>query len=100
MTVFKGSRYEGVDAIKIVDEDGNEKRILKDREFTNLDIGDTVRKKDTDEMDLMAFVEYDNEELWWVIADANRENLPLQDFIGLPQYTEINIPAQEAVRDL
>lgn len=99
MTVFKGSRYEGVEAIELVDENDNKKRLLKDRGFTDFPISETIRYSSSDELDLSAFIEYGDEKLWWIIADANRENLPMEDFIDIESNSKVRLPASEAVQD-
>jgi hypothetical protein len=97
MTIFDDSRYRNVDAIKIVDEDGQEKRILKERQFSNFPVEDIVTYTRDDVVDLSAFVEYGEEHLWWIIADANRENIPLEDILSLDSGDRIGIPDPDAV---
>lgn len=100
MTVYKGSRYEGVEAIEITNEEGEKKRLLKDRNFTNFPISETIRYSSDDELDLSAFIEYGDERLWWVIADANRDNLPIEDLLDIESNTKIKLPASSAVQDV
>jgi hypothetical protein len=99
MAIPEGSRYEGVNATKIVEEDGTVKRFLHDR--GNIDVNDfakTSRLTKKDLLDLVAFVEYDDESLWWLIAEANEENLPLDTLLKLKENTQIKLPAPNEIR--
>lgn len=101
MSISEGSRYEGVPATKIVEEDGTVKRFLHDRPKLNVNnFAKDARLAEGDELDLVAYVEYDDESLWWTIADANEERLPLDITLDLEENTKLNIPAGEELRGL
>lgn len=79
--ILRGSRYEGVRFTGIRTEDGKIRKFLHDRRvFTKEDIGarsfeHTVVGQET--FDSLADSFYDDQELWWLIADVNDFLFPL-----------------------
>ena len=81
MPIFRGSRYEGVEFTGVRDFRGNVRRTLHDRRSRGPeDLGDgaVVHTLQTDEeLDLLAFRYGNKARLWWLIADANGIDFPL-----------------------
>jgi len=74
MSIFSGSRYEGVNLIAI-QENGTTRVLFEDREPISLDdfAGDPIQVtvQVSDEIDFIAARFYGRSTLWWIIADVN-----------------------------
>ena len=95
MGVYKGSRYEGVGAMALLESDGKVRMVLNSRTpFTMEDVGDNfIMHKVTagEQLDEIAYRYYKKEWLWYLIADVNQIFWP-QD---LAPRTELVIPMGE-----
>jgi len=86
MTVFRGSRYEGVEFTAIRGANGLVKKFLHNRKpVTVEDVGEdffvrTIQRED--QFDDIAFEFGGKSRLWWVIADVNEEFFPFDPKIG------------------
>lgn len=75
MPIYSGSRYQGVDYTGTLDRNGKERKLLHDRRIFSLDdvkddaIEHTVSGKER--LDTIADTYYQDEDLWYLIADVN-----------------------------
>lgn len=93
--IYKGSRYEGVGAMGLLDQNSKVRKILNDRvPFTMNDVGESFIVHEFqagEQLDLIAFKYYKKEWLWYLIADVNGIMWP-QD---IPPRTKLVIPTGE-----
>jgi len=93
--VYKGSRYEGVGAMALLERDNKVRMVLNSRiPFTMADVGENfVIHKVTagEQLDEIAYKYYRKEWLWYLIADVNNISWP-QD---LDPRMELVIPLGE-----
>lgn len=75
MSILRGSRYQGVPFTGIKTLDGKTRKFLHDRRiFSAKDIGTNSIEyvvQGEEELDSIADKFYDDETLWWLIADVN-----------------------------
>jgi hypothetical protein len=95
MSVFKGSRYEGVKFTGILGKDGKVRRYLHAREPFNVN---QMRKplvfhdfQQDEQLDQLAWEYSGKPRLWWLLADISKIMFPLEIEPG----TEIIIPTRE-----
>ncbi len=81
MPILRGSRYEGVPFTGIKDLDGKIRKFLHDRRiFTKEDIGARAIEHTVvggQQFDSLAEEFYEDQSLWWLIADVNDFLFPL-----------------------
>ena len=75
MPIFRGSRYEGVPYTGVKTRDGKTRKFLHDRRvFTQDDIGERAFEHvvvGQEQLDGLANLYYNDQNLWWLIADVN-----------------------------
>lgn len=73
--ILSGSRYENVPFTGLKFADGRTKKLLHDRRiFGPADIGDNSFEhtiEGDEQLDVLADRFYDDDTLWWIIADVN-----------------------------
>jgi len=81
MPIFKGSRYEGVKITGFTTASGQLRAFLHSRnKLSSADIGEDFiihRVKQGDTIDGLAFEYGGKTRLWWIIADVNDLEFPL-----------------------
>ena len=91
MGIFAGSRYEGVEYVKIIDTDGKSKQYLLQRKPISPDDVLTFNVhwlKEKEELDLIADEVFADGRKWWIIAEVNEIDFPFDLEAG----TKIIIP--------
>jgi nucleoid-associated protein YgaU len=100
MAILRGSRYEGVAFTGIRTVDGKTKKFLHDRRiFTLKDVGANTFEhmvKGQETLDGLAETFYENQNLWWLIADVNNILFALD----LQPGTILKIPNRAVLADL
>lgn len=76
VTFFKGSRYEHVGEVELVDGQGRVVRYKRTRFIVDPPAGGTHLVHEHERLDRLAFSAYGDVERWWLIADANRAIWP------------------------
>lgn len=100
MAVRPGSRYAGVAFTGVKGLDGITRKYLHDRHvYTVRDVGDrfiehVVAGEET--LDALAERYYQNQELWWFLADVNEVQFPLDVGPG----AKLKIPHKSVLADL
>jgi len=101
MPVIDGSRYDRpeVQVVGMIGFDGVTRKYLTPRTPLTRDQFVTGRiriKRQGDELDQIAFVEYRDSRLWYIIAEVNN----VQDAAAIPNNTPLFIPASSEVAAL
>lgn len=100
MAVRPGSRYVGVAFTGVKGLDGITRKYIHDRRiYTAQDVGDRFIEHvvaGEEMLDALAEQYYNNQELWWFLADVNDIHFALD----VPQGTKLKIPHKSVLADL
>ena len=100
MAILRGSRYQGVPITGVRNVEGNERKFINDRRIFSLDdVGEDAIEHTLvggEELDSLASRYYDDDKLYWLIADVNDILFPFDVEPG----QVIVVPNPDIVRDL
>lgn len=99
--IYQGSRYQGSDVTEVVFRNGNSRLFLHPRQMLSPSIvtldTEAIEHEivEGDEIDALAFRYYDDESLYWIIAEVNS----LLNLWELTVGQRLTIPSKEFIRN-